>query len=133
MADSLFSKRGRKGFCNRNKQMLPSAGKTCIILSGYSVEEAYCGLAFDFARVGSTRSDREEFPTDEVFHIRRGFFMQREEIAANMNRAGVIQLIGELSFALGLPHERSCSNCFAEIVEDHAGPDPGPPFLPWIW
>ena len=49
--------------------------------------------------------------------------MQREEIAANMNRAGVIQLIGELSFAPGLPHERSCCNCFAEIVEDHAGPD----------
>ena len=40
-----------------------------------------------------------------------------------MNRAGVIQLIGELSFAPGLPHERSCCNCFAEIVEDHAGPD----------
>ena len=49
--------------------------------------------------------------------------MQREEIAANMNRTGVIQLIGELSFALGLPHECSGCNCLTEIVEDHAGPD----------
>ena len=49
--------------------------------------------------------------------------MQREGIAANMNRAGVIQLIGELPFALGLPHECSGCNCLAEIVEDHSGPD----------
>ena len=36
----------------RNKQMLSSAMKMCIIqLLGYSVEEAYCRLEFDFARV----------------------------------------------------------------------------------
>ena len=51
MTGPLFNRRGRAHFCIGNKQMLPSAGKTCIILSGYSVEEAYCGLAFDFARV----------------------------------------------------------------------------------
>ena len=36
----------------RNKQMLTSAANKCIIqLLGYSVEEAYCRLEFDFARV----------------------------------------------------------------------------------
>lgn len=36
----------------RNKQMVTSAQKRCIIkLLGYSVEEAYCRLEFDFARV----------------------------------------------------------------------------------
>ena len=36
----------------RNKQILLSAINMCIIkLLGYSVEEAYCRLEFDFARV----------------------------------------------------------------------------------
>ena len=36
----------------RNKQILLSAMNMCIIkLLGYSVEEAYCRLEFDFARV----------------------------------------------------------------------------------
>ena len=36
----------------RNRQMFPSASKKCTIqLLGYSVEEAYCRLEFDFARV----------------------------------------------------------------------------------
>ena len=81
---------GERLYCAGNKQMLPSVRKTCIILSGYSVEEAYCRLGFDFARVGSSRPDGKKLPADEVFHIRRSFFMQGEEIAADMNRAGVI-------------------------------------------
>ena len=36
----------------RNRQMFPSVSKKCTIqLLGYSVEEAYCRLEFDFARV----------------------------------------------------------------------------------
>ena len=36
----------------QNKQVLSSAEIWCIIhLLGYSVEEAYCRLEFDFARV----------------------------------------------------------------------------------
>ena len=77
-----------------NKQMLSSAKKPCIIqLLGYSVEEAYCSLGFDFARVCSSRSDREELPTDEGFHIRRGSFSYGKEETANVNCAGKVQLI----------------------------------------
>ena len=36
----------------QKRQMLSSASEKCIIqLLGYSVEEAYCRLEFDFARV----------------------------------------------------------------------------------
>ena len=77
-----------------NKQMLSSAKKPCIIqLLGYSVEEAYCSLGFDFARVCSSRSDREELPTDEEFHIRRGSFSYGKEETANVNSVGKVQLI----------------------------------------
>ena len=71
----LFIVKGINKTGIRNKQMLSSAMEMCIIqLLGYSVEEAYCRLEFDFARVGSSRSDRKEFPADEQFHIRRGSF-----------------------------------------------------------
>ena len=73
---------------------------------GYSVEEAYCSLGFDFARVGSTRSDREEFPTDEVFHIRRGSFSYGKEEPVDMNGTRIVQLIGILAVgvAAGVIH-----------------------------
>ena len=55
---------------------IPSCRKKIIItLLGYSIEEAYCRLELDFARVGSSRPDREKLTTDEGFNIRRGFFL----------------------------------------------------------
>ena len=78
----------------QNKQMLSSAINMCIIqLLSYSVEEAYCSLGFDFARVCSSRSDREKLPTDEEYHIRRSFFSYGKKKSANVNSACVIQLI----------------------------------------
>ena len=107
----------------QNKQMLSSAINMCIIqLLSYSVEEAYCSLGFDFARVGSSRSDREKLPTDEEFHIRWGFFSYGKKETADMNSAGIVQLIGMLSFSFGLAHNRSGSNCFAEVVKNQASP-----------
>ena len=76
----------------RNRQMVSSASEKCIIqLLGYSVEEAYCRLEFDFARVGSSRSDRKELPADEGFHIRRGSISYGKELTANVNGEGKVQ------------------------------------------
>ena len=106
-----------------NKQMLSSAKKPCIIqLLGYSVEEAYCSLGFDFARVCSSRSDREELPTDEGFHIRRGSFSYGKEETANVNSAGKVQLITMFSYPIALAHNGFCSDCFAEVVENQTSP-----------
>ena len=106
-----------------NKQMLSSAKKPCIIqLLGYSVEEAYCSLGFDFARVCSSRSDREELPTDEGFHIRRGSFSYGKEETANVNCAGKVQLITMFSYPIVLAHNGFCSDCFAEVVENQTSP-----------
>ena len=78
----------------QNKQVLSSAEIWYIIhLLGYSVEEAYCRLEFDFARVGSSRSDRKELATDEKFDIRRGSFSYGKEETANVNSVGKVQLI----------------------------------------
>ena len=89
----------------RNKQMLLSAMNMCIIqLFGYSVEEAYCRLEFDFARVGSSRSDRKELPADEEFHIRRGSFSYGKEKTADVDGTGIVQLIGMFSFPITLSH-----------------------------
>ena len=85
-------------------------------LLGYSIEEAYCRLELDFARVGSSRSNREKLPTDEEFHIRRGFFSHREEIPTNKNRMSIIQLIYEFSLSNTLPNNRSGCNCLTEII-----------------
>ena len=94
-----------------NKQVIPSAEIMCIIqLLGYSVEEAYCRLEFDFARVGSSRSDREELPADEGFHIRRGSFSYGKEETANVNSAGKVQLITMFSYPNALPHNGFCSD-----------------------
>ena len=108
----------------QNKQMLSSAINMCIIqLLSYSVEEAYCSLGFDFARVCSSRSDRKELPTDEGFHIRRGFFSYGKEVSANMNSTGIVQLISVLSFLLTVPRDSSCSDCLTEVVENQPSPD----------
>ena len=83
--------------------MISSVAKPCIIkLLGYSVEEAYCSLGFDFARVCSSRSDREELPTDEGFHIRRGSFSYSKEIPTDMNGASIVYLIYVFSFSITL-------------------------------
>ena len=116
-----------------NKQMLSSAKKPCIIqLLGYSVEEAYCSLGFDFARVCSSRSDREELPTarsdreelptDEGFHIRRGSFSYGKEETANVNSVGKVQLITMFSYPIALPQNGFCSDCFAKVVENQTSP-----------
>ena len=85
--------------------MVSSAEKSCIIIVlGYSVEEAYCSLGFDFARVCSSRSNREKLPTDEEFHIRRGFFSYRKKEPANVDSTGKVQLIGMFSFSIALMH-----------------------------
>ena len=103
--------------------MLSSAKKPCIIqLLGYSVEEAYCRLGFDFARVCSSRSDREELPTDEGFHIRRGSFSYGKEETANVNCAGKVQLITMFSYPIALAHNGLCSDCFAKVVENQTSP-----------
>ena len=107
----------------QNKQMLSSAINMCIIqLLSYSVEEAYCSLGFDFARVCSSRSDREELPTDEGFHIRRGSFSYGKEETANVNCAGKVQLITMFSYPIVLAHNGFCSDCFAEVVENQTSP-----------
>ena len=106
-----------------NKQMLSSAKKPCIIqLLGYSVEEAYCSLGFDFARVCSSRSDREELPTDEGFHIRRDSFSYGKEETANVNSVGKVQLITMFSYPIALPQNGFCSDCFAKVVENQTSP-----------
>ena len=108
----------------RNRQMFPSVSKKCTIqLLGYSVEEAYCRLEFDFARVGSSRSDRKELPADEGFHIRRGSFSYGKEITANVNGAGKVQLIIMFSFPIALSNKRSGSNRFTKVVENQTSPD----------
>ena len=108
----------------QNKQMLSSAINMCIIqLLSYSVEEAYCSLGFDFARVGSSRSDRKELPADEGFHIRRGSFSYGKEITANVNGAGKVQLIIMFSFPIALSNKRSGSNRFTKVVENQTSPD----------
>ena len=77
-----------------NKQVISSAEVSCIItVLGYSVEEAYCRLDFDFARVRASRSDREKLPADEEFHIRRGFFSYSQEKTTNVNSSGIVKLI----------------------------------------
>ena len=107
----------------RNRQMFPSVSKKCTIqLLGYSVEEAYCRLEFDFARVGSSRSDRKELPADEGFHIRRGSFSYGKEITANVNGAGKVQLIIMFSFPIALSNKRSGSNRFTKVVENQTSP-----------
>jgi len=71
--------------------VVSSAEKSYIIIMlGYSVEEAYCSLGFDFARVCSSRSDREKLPTDEEYHIRRSFFSYGKKKSADVNSACVI-------------------------------------------
>ena len=108
----------------RNKQMLSSAKKMCIIkLLGYSVEEAYCRLEFDFARVGSSRSDRKELATDEKFDIRRGSFSYGKEEPTDMNGTGIVQLIKMFSFPVTLSHNCSDSNRFTKVVENQTRPD----------
>ena len=103
--------------------MLTSVANGCIIqLLGYSVEEAYCRLEFDFARVGSSRSDRKELPADEGFQIRRGSFSHGKEETADVNSTGIVQLIGMFSFAITLPHNCSGSDCFTKVVENQASP-----------
>lgn len=62
---------------------------------GYSVEEVYCRLEFDFARVGSSRPDREKLPTDKGFNIRRGFFSYREKVSAYVDGSSIVQLMPE--------------------------------------
>ena len=104
--------------------MLTSVANGCIIqLLGYSVEEAYCRLEFDFARVGSSRSDRKELPADEGFQIRRGSFSYGKEETADVNSTGIVQLIGMFSFAITLPHNCSGSDCFTKVVENQASPN----------
>ena len=106
-----------------NKQMVTSAQKRCIIqLLGYSVEEAYCSLGFDFARVCSSRSNREKLPTDEEFHIRRGFFSYGKKKAANVNSPSKVQLIDMLSLPTALMQECSGSNCLTEVIENQSSP-----------
>ena len=108
----------------RNRQMFPSVSKKCTIqLLGYSVEEAYCRLEFDFARVGSSRSDRKELPTDEEFHIRRGSFSYRKKETADMDSASLVHLIGMFSFSNTLPHNCSGSDCFTKVVENQPRPN----------
>ena len=85
---------------------------------GYSVEEAYCRLEFDFARVWSSRSDRNELPADEEFHIRRGSFSYGKEETADVDSAGIVQLKGMFSSSITLPHNRSGSDCLTKIVEN---------------
>ena len=107
----------------RNKQMLSSAKKMCIIkLLGYSVEEAYCRLEFDFARVGSSRSDRKELPADEEFHIRRGSFSYGKEKTADVDGTGIVQLIEVLSWPVVYLSHSSGSDCLTEIVQNKASP-----------
>ena len=104
--------------------MLSSAMNMCIIeMLGYSVEEAYCRLEFDFARVGSSRSDRKELPADEEFHIRRGSFSYGKKKTANVNSAGKVQLIIMFSFPIALSNKRSGSNRFTKVVENQTSPD----------
>ena len=108
----------------RNRQMFPSVSKKCTIqLLGYSVEEAYCRLEFDFARVRSSRSDRKELPADEGFHIRRGSFSYGKKKTANVNSAGKVQLIIMFSFPIALSNKRSSSNRFAKVIENQTSPD----------
>ena len=103
--------------------MIPSAEIMCIInVLGYSVEEAYCRLEFDFARVGSSRSDRKELATDEKFDIRRGSFSYGKEETANVNCTGKVQLITMFSYPIALAHNGFCSDCFAEVVENQTSP-----------
>ena len=103
--------------------MLTSAANGCIILLlGYSVEEAYCRLGFDFARVCSSRSDREKLPPNEEFHIRRGFFLYGKKEPANVNGTSIVQLIGMFSLTIALMHYCSGSNCLTEVVENQASP-----------
>ena len=99
--------------------MLTSVANGCIIqLLGYSVEEAYCGLEFDFARVVSSRSDREKLSTDEGFNIRRSFFSYGKKEAANVNSTSKVQLIGMFSLPIALMHYCSGSDCLTEVVEN---------------
>ena len=107
----------------RNRQMVSSASEKCIIqLLGYSVEEAYCRLEFDFARVGSSRSDREELPADEGFHIRRGSFSYGKEETADVDSAGIVQLIEVLSWPVAFRVYSSDRNCLTEIIQNKASP-----------
>ena len=103
--------------------MLTSAMNMCIIqLLGYSVEEAYCSLGFDFARVCSSRSDREELPADEEFHIRRGSFSYRKEETADVNSAGKVQLIVIFSWPAAYLSHSSGGDCLTEIIQNKASP-----------
>ena len=107
----------------RNRQRVPSASEKCIIkLLGYSVEEAYCSLGFDFARVGSSRSDREELPADEGFHIRRGSFSYGKEETADVDSAGIVQLIEVFSWPVAFRVYSSARNCLTEIIQNKASP-----------
>ena len=108
----------------RNRQMFPSVSKKCTMqLLGYSVEEAYCRLEFDFARVGSSRSDRKELPTDEGFYIRRGSFSYGKKEPADMNGASIVQLIRMLLFPIASPNNRSDSDRFTKVIENQASPN----------
>ena len=107
----------------QNKQVLSSAEIWCIIyLLGYSVEEAYCRLEFDFARVGSSRSDRKELPADEEFHIRRGSFSYGKEETADVDSAGIVQLIEVFSWPVAFRVYSSDRNCLTEIIQNKASP-----------
>ena len=103
--------------------MLSSAMNRCIIqLLGYSVEEAYCRLEFDFARVGSSRSDREELSADEKFNIRRGSFSYGKEETADMDGAGIVQLIVVFSWPAAYLSHSSGRDCLTEIIQNKTRP-----------
>ena len=58
-----------------NRQMPICRNDSIIRLLSYSVQKAYSGLDFDFARVFASRADWKKLFTDEEFHIRRSFFL----------------------------------------------------------
>ena len=79
-------------------------------------------MGVDFARVCSSRSDREKLPTDEEFHIRRGFFSYGKKESANVNSTSKVQLIGMLSLPTALTQYCSGSNRLTEVIENQTSP-----------